>query len=469
MYRLFYIILIFLIATQVNGQTKTEFQLSNTTLVSSGELPFWLWANRDGKINSSASFLNLTEFSTRVTGKLKRITGFHYKAGANLVGGLGNESYFHPNQLFAGLDYNGWQLEAGMFTDDLQFNGLSTTNGNLARSRNARPYPKIRFSALTFKPVPGVQNWLAFRFEYDEGILNDNRYVSDTHLHHKSFYFKIQPQRSDWDVQFGAEHFVMWGGTSRDDYIGKMPSDFKSYLLYFFGSMGSDNFPINDQLNVAGNQYGTYQVLFTKQFSTFTASLNLSHPFDDFSGVNWRNWPDNLIGLYVEFIDQEKFISHILYEFTNTRQQSITDSIFSWNNTKAIWEREPSDNYYSHGIYKSGATYHQQAMCSPLFAPVILKEGISRGFGSNRFYSHHLGVAGTLLNEITWKGLATYTHYLGTYGNPYEPAKSQLSLLLDLKYNGAYLPFDVGLLLAADIGEMYNNSVGAQFIISKNW
>jgi len=445
------------------------FSLSNSFMgSSSANLPFWLWANQDGKINPAVSFLNLTELGVKIDAPVKERNDFRYTVGADIVVGMGKESYFQTQQLFAGIDYKGWEINAGMFYDSLRFEGLSTTNGNLAQSRNARPYPKVRISTSHFKPVPLLEKWLSFSFEYDEGILSDERYVSQTHLHHKSLHLKMEPI-TDWSLQVGAEHFVMWGGTSTDNRVGAMPSNFNAYLRYISGSSGGDDFPETDQLNVAGNQYGTYQILISKEFTTYSASLNISHPFDDFSGVNWRNWPDNLIGLNIKLKDKDKFITHLLYEFTNTRQQSITDSLYMWNDESQAWKRMENDSYYNHGVYKSGVTFHQMAMGSPLFAPVTISDGISRGFGSTRFYSHHMGASGNLSNEIAWKSLITFIQHWGNYGNTYQPYKNQLSCILHLNYYGKLVPFKIGLSLAADNGTFYENKVGAQLRISKSW
>ncbi|MBT6005469.1 MAG: hypothetical protein HOG79_07100, partial [Prolixibacteraceae bacterium] len=295
--------------SQAFAQTDFQISLSNSFLGSTTkQLPFWLSANRDGKINPFVSLLNYSELSANVYSPVKTQNNLQYFAGVGVVGGLGNKNYLQLNRLFAGTAYKGWKIEAGMFYDSLRFDGLSTSNGNLARSRNARPYPKVRLSTNSFKPIPFLKKWLSFSFEYDEGILNDERYITRAHLHHKSFYLKTN-RVAGFYLQAGIEHFVMWGGTSPDEIIGDLPSDFNSYLYYISGSKGNSDFPQMDQNNIAGNQYGTYQFLISKNFSEYSASINISHPFDDFSGLNWRNWPDNLIGLNIKRNKPDKFIN----------------------------------------------------------------------------------------------------------------------------------------------------------------
>lgn len=467
-FRLF-ILLLFIFAGNGLSAQETHFSASDQVMVSSAShLPFWLWANRDGKVDTNTSFLNLTDLSASGTSMIGEEKGARFSYGATLIGGLETESYLQLNRLFAAMDYKGWKLSAGMFYDEQALAGLSATNGNLARSRNFRPYPRIGLSTADFKPLPFFRKWLRFKLEYDEGILNDRRYVSHTHLHHKAFYFKVIPEAS-WAIEAGIEHFVMWGGTSRNEQIGALPSDFGAYLRYITGSSGNAEFPGTDQRNVAGNQYGTYQLQITKSLDKGSLTFYLSHPFEDLSGVNWRNYPDNLIGVRWHQNDSEAFLTDVLYEFTNTRQQGIVDSLYVWDETQDGWRRIDPDGYYNNSVYRSGVTYHQMAMSSPLFAPIVIKDGISMGFAANRFVSHHFGMKGMLTTGLYWKTLLTATRYLGTYSSPYVPEKNQLSGLLQFNYKNRKLPFDMQLAFAFDSGAMVQDAVGIQLGITKQW
>jgi len=464
------ILLLFIFSgNMLSAQSDVHFSASDQVMVSSAShLPFWLWANQDGKVDPVTSFLNLTDLSANGTSMFGRKNGARFSYGATLIGGLEAESYLQVNRLFAAMDYRGWKLSAGMYYDEEILAGLSATNGNLARSRNFRPYPRIGLSTPDFKPLPFFRNWLRFKLEYDEGILNDQRYVMHTHLHHKAFYFKVLPNAS-WVIEAGIEHFVMWGGTSRNEQIGTLPSDFGAYLRYITGSSGNAEFPGTDQRNVAGNQYGTYQLQITKSWDKGSLTFYLSHPFEDLSGVNWRNYPDNLVGVHWHQNNPKAFLTDVLYEFTDTRQQGIIDTLYAVNEDGTGWHIKDYDNYYNNSVYRSGVTYHQMAMSSPLFAPVIINDGISMGFGANRLVSHHFGLKGLLTTGLYWKTLLTATRYLGTYSNPYVPEKNQLSGLLQFTWEKRTLPFDVKLAVAFDSGAMVQDAVGIQLGISKEW
>lgn len=458
-------ILLITLSISARGQSQPEIRFTNSTYAAWQEnLPFWFWANQKGQVSVGNQFLNLSVLDVHSTEK-NDPTKWQTQYGTTLVGGWTKSSYLQFNQAYASIAHSGWLLKAGLFFDKACYNGLSTTNGNLARSLNARPYPKIRFSTNGFKSLPFWNQRLSFKAEYDEGILNDKRYVKNAKLHHKSFYLAFRPA-VDWYIETGAEHFVMWGGTSPDDRYGQLPEDFKSYLRYITGSMGGDNFPQTDQLNVAGNQLGTYQVKVVKSFENSELTFYASHPFEDFSGVNFRNWPDNLLGLSFEMKDKSEFISHIVYEFINTRQQSIRDSLYEWNGEKELWERMEYDNYYNHGYYRSGFTYHHRMMGSPLFSPLKESDGITTGIRSNRFYAHHLGLMGNLAEFIKWKGLFTFLHHIGTYSQTYENPHNQLSVLVQLDYSHPGFPVDLGISGAADAGNQTANNIGIMLRVS---
>lgn len=466
---LFLFMALSMLVVSASGQTSTSASISNSTLVStSNGLPFWLWANTDGKIKEGNSFLNLSTIEGNGVHFFNASKSF-IKAGAEINYGIGNnDKYFLANQLFTSVNFNNWEFNFGKYYDELQFEGLSTSNGNIAKSRNARPYTRIGIRVADYKPVPWLGNFLFFKGEFDEGFLYDDRYVDKTHLHHKSFYLKFQTNEN-FSVEGGMEHFVMWGGTSQDPRYGELPDDLSAYWKYITGQSGDDQFPETDQQNVAGNQYGTYQLRITKKFEKFEAQFNLSHPFEDLSGVNWRNWPDNILTFSVKMNKKEQFINHILYEFTDTRQQGITDSLYRWVEDEQYWYRIHTDNYYSHGVYRSGVTHQQNMMSSPLFKPVKIEDGISRGPESTRFFAHHIGVKGKLHSDVAWQGMLTYIQHIGNWGNEYDPARKQVSGLINFIYAGEAVPFQIDLTLAGDIDNFQTDRLGVQIGLNYNF
>lgn len=454
------------------SQVQTNISVKNTTFIANREyLPLWFHANQYGKVEVGSQFLNITDLNINQNSKINEEAKLNWIWGTNLIAGLGSTNYYQINQLFAGVTIRGWEFKTGMFHDPIKYAGLSSTNGNLVRSGNARSRPSLRISNPQYKPVPYLGAWLKFKIEYDEGLLNDTRYVNNAHLHHKSLYFIIVPKQS-WNLEIGLEHFVIWGGESSDEKIGKFPTGINNYLRYVFASSGAKDAPLQEQLNVAGNQLGTYQIKFTKRMSNINLSLYLSHPFESQTGVKWTNWADNLLGFHLEIKDEKSFVSDIVYEFTNTRHQGIKDSLYVFENESNEWVQQFED-YFLHFLYKSGYTYHEKVMGSPLFFPVEEKSDESNtgwyAIRSNRFYSHHLGISGNLSNDMYWKGLVTYIKHLGTYPNPYSYSSEQFSGFFEIRYSNSNFPFEAALSIASDVGNNISNNLGIQMSITKYW
>jgi len=143
------------IAFTSKTQNPFVISVSNTTLAATDSvLPFWFTANQHGKIQSTGSVMNISELTVGQSYNSKPESNFGYTWGGSVIAAFGNTSYYKVNQAFAGFALKGWEIKGGLFYDEIRYAGLSTTNGNLARSQNARPVPTIRFSTLGYKPVP---------------------------------------------------------------------------------------------------------------------------------------------------------------------------------------------------------------------------------------------------------------------------------------------------------------------------
>ena len=153
--RLLLIFAVLLTFSISKAQNPFHISLSNTTLAATDSvLPFWFTANQHGKIESTGSFLNISELTVGQAYNINPDSKLKYSWGGSVIAAFGNTSYYQVNQAFAGFALNGWEIKGGLFYDEIRYAGLSTTNGNLARSQNARPVPTIRFSTLGYKPVP---------------------------------------------------------------------------------------------------------------------------------------------------------------------------------------------------------------------------------------------------------------------------------------------------------------------------
>ncbi len=466
MYRL-YKILLFIFALLWNCSLfaqSIEAQFS-TLAGTKGQLPFWLWANQLGRYDQYSSSIQNFELRTAHLHNFNN-SDFSWEGRADFNLLLADKNDIRFTELYEAINWKFLQLKVGAFGEEDLYEGLSTTNGNLSKSRNARPHPRLRLGFNRF--VPLFVDWISVYGYFEEGVLNDDRYVYATRLHNKALYLRFG-DASKIQVTVGGEHLVMWGGTHPS--YGKLQG-WEAYLDYVMGNSGDENALTNDQINVVGNGYGTYQFKMHKVWEKLGATFYISHPFDDRSGMNLINWRDNLFGLSLSKNKEVPFLKTLLFEYYYTKHQS--GSYHQKEFPDGSIHGSGLDNYYNHGIYRSGATYQQMAMVSPLFAPIIVKNGISVGFENTRFSGIHMAAKGFINPSLQWKAMCTYTHNLGKYKseitNTYDPPRKQTATLLQISWQLQNSPLVLSASMAADHGTLFDNGqsttrIGSQFSI----
>ena len=457
------------------AQEKTgftpDFRLSQSSAVSSGkDLPFWMISNQNGIYSLHNSSYLLLQAGLNRSLDRDTLKKWSYTYGANMVYGLAGTSDFQPNEYWFGFRFHQVILKAGAQSDPPAFagsGGLSSTNGNMYRSRNARPVPGVSLATNGYIPFLFAKKWFSWRFLYEEGILRYKQYVTDAHLHHKNLHFRalLSPSLS---LSVGLEHYVFWGGYSPK--YGQLPG-WDQYFRYVFGLKGSKGATAIDQENAAGNQLGSYNLELKKEWTNTTATFYWNHPYEDRSGREMDNLPDGLWGIHLHKNNKAALITDVVYEYMNTRNQSgsiAPHSAPTPENPNRVSGRG-QDGYFGHSIYDSGYTHYQRMMGTPLFVAEVGTDGIAKKFTSTRMWMHHLGISGTLGNGFYWKTLTTLSRNFGSYGKPYPVPLDEFSFLAEGSYNGPKLPFTVKAGLAGDYGDRFEHRYGVYLGIEFNF
>jgi len=445
-----------------------EFQASQSTFISSGvDLPFWMTTNQNGVfiLHNSSYQLSLVGLSRGLERDTLKKWGYTY--GAKMVYGFADTSDIHPNEYWLGFRFHQLILKAGAQSDPIIYGGLSSTNGNMYRSRNARAVPGLSLNTNGYIPFLFAKKWFSFRLLYEDGILKDKQFVIDAHLHHKYLYFRglLSPALS---VSLGFEHYAFWGGYSPK--YGRLPG-WNQYFRSVFGLAGGKDAPHYDQTNGAGNQLGSYNLEVKKEWKTMSITFYWNHPFEDRSGMELANIHDGLWGIYLKTNKRLSFITDIVYEYMYTLNQSgaiATHPAPTPEDPNRMTGRG-QDDYFNHYIYTSGYTHYQRMMGTPLFVPEIGTDGISKGFESTRMWMHHLGVSGILGGGFFWKSLATWSRNFGTYKKAYPNPLDEFSFLAEGSYNGSKLPFMVKAGVAGDHGDRFEHRIGGYLGIEINF
>jgi hypothetical protein len=310
--------------------------------------------------------------------------------------------------------------------------------------------------------VPYSKGFAEISGKLSHGWLENGRFVSNVLLHHKNVYLRLGGSLPV-NVYFGINHYAMWGGNSPAQ-EEPLPSDFNSFIKVFFMQQGDPDVPGTPDIwviNRFGNHLGSrnYGVNFT--LDNFKAGLYQQDVFEDGSGLRLQNFPDGLWGAWLRLPEKTKVVQAVVYEYLRTTSQSgpyhnVGSDTLGGN-----------DNYFNHSIYRSGWTYHQYTIGTPLITSPLFSEPASFVIKNNRVIAHHVGLEGYISQNVRYRNLITWSRNLGKYSDPFPEPLEQLSWMLELNTNLKRNNLEAGITVAADIGEMYGDNLGVMIIFRK--
>ena len=178
----------------------------NGIIYSEEESPFWFHSNKRGRIDEL----------TNVSGWANASGAYFLTPNAKIevgVGGLFQDGYtdkFQLDESYLSFQNNWLEITAGRKQRKELYRGLSASNENILWSLNARPLPGVQIK--TTRPVfINGNRGLGFEAALEEYITDDERYVEDTRVHHKSFNL-VYRHSSGFEFSAGLQHFVQWVG-----------------------------------------------------------------------------------------------------------------------------------------------------------------------------------------------------------------------------------------------------------------
>lgn len=406
-------------------------------LSSDGNMPFWSYANQYDIMPVTSGAVTLIHAGTQYD-ESKTIQ-WKWGAGAAVRTDNFRPVEFFPDEMFASVKWKALSLDLGMkrcrqdFTGaDPSLGALSTTAGNVERSGNSRSWPgySINIDQLN---VPFTKGHLQLTAAFGDYITTDDRYMKGAMVHNSAIYLTGLIGR--FDITVGIDHWALWNGKSPDG--KKAPSSFKDYLRVVLGKSAAADGPLVDRLNVLGDQRG--RELFRIGWKGEGWKLSAQHdiPYNDKSGMCFKNFPDGVNTIAFSFDDKNRWISEIVYEFQYTMFQSGTrlDKEYEDDGTPIPWRPGLSfigkDNYFNNYEYKSGWTHHGMTVGNPLFYPKGTRDRswnpaeMVLGVENNRLKAHHVGISGKIFHQYPYKLMLTYARCYGMYDIPYiEPSQA---------------------------------------------
>ncbi|MBP9992654.1 MAG: hypothetical protein KBS73_04360 [Bacteroidales bacterium] len=387
-----------------------------------GDMPFWAYSNQFDLIprtSGYAAVLNAGQLYDE-----EKTFQWHWGVSAALRGDSYDKAAFIPDEIYAGIKWKKLALDLGMKHPQQEFLGssaalgtISTTGGNVVMSGNSRSMPGYRIS-LHPANVPFTNGHLQIQAAFADYRMTDTRIEGKAFTHNTALYLIGNIGRVS--ITAGLDHWAMWDGSG----IG-------NYFRMLVGKNAGPDGTKSDQMNVIGNQLGAERIAVSYRGKGWRAEFRHDIPYEDKSGMVFRNFPDGVNTLSFSFDDKDRWISDVVYEFQYTMYQSgpIHDPETDEHGNPRPWEPGLNyvggDNYFNNGEFRSGWTHYGMTIGNPLFFPAGTHAGTwsrqttAKGVENNRLKAHHIGISGKLFRKVPYKFLATYSQNYGTYPAPY--------------------------------------------------
>ena len=364
------------------------------------ETPFWLHANRDGRIPLHSGN-NLLIFGGYHTAFLRKSDVVDLDAGFRLDSRLSDaDNALKFTELYTHFRAYGWKLSAGRFYDTIGLNSGYLTTGSLMMSRNALQPFKLRLSTHDFLPVPLTGNHFSFKARWSEAFLTDNRFVSNARIHQKYLYLKLQPVK-EIHLIGGIVHNLMWGGMHPE--MGRLHGTFDDWLNDVLGQPDDRVFGNRSPL---GNGLGAYDFGAEYRGRTWSAGAYRMFYIEDRESIHIRSPWDGMWGGFLDLHDGERphrLINYITYEHINTKKQDA-----------GTGDALGRARYYSHNLWRDGWVHHGLVLGNPLILIDPEKMGSrERIIVNNIILGHHVGLAGNFDGNLSYELLATYSRNYG--------------------------------------------------------
>jgi hypothetical protein len=426
------------------------------------QTPFWLVCNQSGKNSNrlTSGFVSAKIHSGIDTGKA---ISFGY--GLELLDRQDGNNNFRIQQANVKLKYRFIYLRIGSEEDPYGNQDSTLSSGSMLWSENTRPMPKIVISTNGYTDVPFTKGYVQFSGLLAHGWFGDDGYVKDVYLHHKYVYIKAGGNLPV-NISMGLQHYAMWGGVSTDTAIGKLPADLNAYTKVFFAKHSHDNnpdIPLNEALNKLGNHLGSWNYGIDIKLDNYLLGLYYQTIFEDYSGYSKFFMRDGLWGFSVKTKNARKLIHAFTYEYIHTSYQSGPPAAISTQFTRG------NDNYFNNSIYRSGWTYNNYTIGTPLISSPAIIKGESIYLTNNRVIAHQIGIQGELNEFLNYRMLITTSNNYGTYSMPFPKTEPVQSVFLELnKSVQRFHGVEIAAQIAADHGRLYGNNAGILLKIRKS-
>ena len=417
-------------------------------LFSENESPFWMHTNKRGRVDEKTNLFGLIS----ATANLDLAADSKATFGGGLFYKDGYEDGVKLDELYFSVNSNKFNFVVGKKQREDLFHGLSAVNENILWSLNAAPMPGIRF-LITDPLFLFNDHGIGVKFSLEEYLMDEDRYIDQTRVHHKSFHIVYRSQRN-FQIDIGAQHFVQWAGYSEE--FGQLPQSWEDYFRIFTGRASEGDVGNGQEVNALGNQIGSYEIKIKTKIRDVDFKFIYNHIFEDASGLKGGNFPDGRYAVYFED-NRDTFwgtswLKALMYEFYYTKNQS---------RSRVSSEVDGADNYFNNNLYRSGWTYNNQVLGVPF---ILLNENRFR-IGTNILTVHHLGLRGRLFDDFPYRFLLSYRKNYGVKGSFFPEKREVFSTMLEVDIIDS--DYNLKAQVGADISTYESSNFGVGLNFSK--
>lgn len=457
-------------------------------------VPFWMRSMQYGSIPLSGISSSLTGSFKKDFLDREKLFEWGGKVEGRVNGGKDVNGLLIEGYLKARLSI--FQIKAGRSRDVDGLADSTLSTGSFSISGNALGIPKVEVSIPEYQYVPYTSNLIAIKGNLSHGWMGRlpiqyGAYKGQelpTYFHHLSAYGRFG--KEDWRLKLYAavNHDVIWGSDKKifgEQYDLSSVSAFL-YVITGKAYKGAKDFKGESDISKIGNHQGSIDI--GADYDFINMKVNFYHQFfyDKGALAYLANIADGLTGL--SFVnkyqgDSRIFWKKILFEFFYSKDQA--------GQPGAKFTPSGPEYYYNHGVYASGFSYLGQSLGTSLFTPAYLaKPGqtnhVLNYFINNRVIAYHIG----LISDVhEWEVMlkCTLSRNYGDYATsgpdeqwfngkrkpqPFAYGKftpvSQFSTFIQaskpLRNN-----LRMGFVLAGDYGQLFTNSLGGSFTLTKSW
>lgn len=333
--------------------------------------------------------------------------------GADLITRPGSQSTLSLNQGYIKLQGYGIELSAGRFHNTSPVGDNILGVGSLGVGTNATPIPQVRIGLVDWTPIPFTNQFIDIKGHIAHGWLGSRRYTEDLLVHEKEGYLKFGGNFA-LNVFGGLAHYVKWGGNHPDE--GKIPNRLTDFFNVFLAKGGDEFTPGQEQAFILGDHLGAWDFGFYLNLEDTQIKFYRQMPIETKDNVKFKSIQDALTGLSVQFGEESRIpLNRFVYEFLYTKYQDgprrpniVNGTNCAENPGTCRDDYMGNENYYNHGLYRTGWAYNTRNIANPLFT--VSEENM--GIVNNRIIAHHLGIQASW-GKMLITGKATFSRNYG--------------------------------------------------------